>query len=118
MLVTATVLLALTALGGMVMAGIRFARATNPPAWLAMLHGLLASAGLTLLIYDVFTRAVPSAAILAMVLFLAAAGGGAILSLAYKWQRKLLPAWLVLAHALLAVTAFALLVAAVLRDGA
>lgn len=118
MLQIATVLLALTALGGVVMAGIRFARTVNPPAWLAMLHGLLASSGLTLLIYDVFTRAVPSAAILAMVLFLAAAGGGAILSLAYKWQRKLLPTWLVLAHALLAVCALALLVSAALRDAA
>lgn len=116
MLLTATVLLALTALGGLVMAGIRFARATNPPAWLAMFHGLLASAGLTLLIYDVFTRAVPAPAILAMILFLAAAGGGAILSLAYKWRQRLLPAWLVLGHALLAATALVLLILAVQAD--
>ena len=116
MLQTATVLLALTALGGLVMAGIRFARTHNPPAWLAMLHGLLASSGLTLLAFDVFTRAVPPVAILSLVLFLAAAGGGAILSLAYKWQQKLLPAWLVIGHALLAVTAFALLAIATWRD--
>jgi hypothetical protein len=117
MLQTATVLLALTALGGLVMAGIRFARTINPPAWLAMLHGLLASSGLTLLIYEVFTRAVPPSAILSMILFLAAAGGGGILSLAYKWQQKLLPTWLVIAHALLAVSAFALLALAVKADG-
>jgi uncharacterized membrane protein HdeD (DUF308 family) len=117
MLQVATVLLALTALGGIAMAGVRFARTVNPPAWLAMLHGLLASSGLTLLIYDVFTRAVPPAAILAMVLFLAAAGGGAILSLAYKWQQKLLPSWLVVAHALLAITASVLLLLAVRADG-
>jgi hypothetical protein len=98
------------------MAGIRFARATNPPAWLAMLHGLLASSGLSLLAFDVFTRAVPQPAILAMLVFLATAGGGAILSLAYKWQRRLLPAWLVLAHALLAVCAIVLLVQAVNAD--
>jgi hypothetical protein len=116
MLLTATVLLALTALGGLVMAGIRFAGNHNPPAWLAMLHGLLASSGLTLLVFDVFTRAVPSTAILAMVVFLAAAGGGAILGLAYKWRQRLLPSWLVLGHALLAVTAFTLLVMAVMSD--
>jgi hypothetical protein len=52
-----------------------------------------------------------------MVLFLAAAGGGAILSLAYKWQQKLLPSWLVVAHALLAITAFVLLLLAVRADG-
>ncbi|QSX78199.1 hypothetical protein [Agrilutibacter solisilvae] len=116
MLLTATVLLALTALGGLVMAAIRFTRAVNPPAWLAMLHGLLASAGLSLLIFDVFTRAVPPAAILSMVLFIAAAGGGAILSLVYKWRHRLLPAWLVAVHALLAACAFVLLVVAVLAD--
>ena len=116
MLVTATVLLALTALGGLTMAGIRFARITNPPAWLAMLHGLLASSGLTLLVFDVFTRKVPAPAILAMILFLAAAGGGAILSLAYKWRQRLLPTWLVLGHAVLAVCALTLLLLAVQAD--
>jgi hypothetical protein len=116
MLMTATILLALTALGGLTMAGIRFARGINPPAWLAMLHGLLASAGLTLLIFDVFTRKVPAPAILGMILFLAAAGGGAILSLAYKWRQRLLPVWLVLGHALLAVCALTLLILAVQAD--
>ena len=116
MLMTATILLALTALGGLTMAGIRFARTINPPAWLAMLHGLLASSGLTLLVFDVFTRKVPAPAILAMILFLAAAGGGAILSLAYKWRQRLLPTWLVLGHAVLAVCALTLLLLAVQAD--
>jgi uncharacterized membrane protein AbrB (regulator of aidB expression) len=116
MLLTATVLLALTALGGLVMAVVRFGRTVNPPAWLAMLHGLLASSGLTLLTFDVFTRAVPPVAILSLLLFLAAAGGGGILSLAYKWQHKLLPSWLVILHALLAVSGFVLLLLAVAAD--
>lgn len=112
MLQTATILLALTALGGLLMAGIRFGGKRNPPAWLAMLHGLLAASGLTLLAYAVFSHTTPVAAQLSLALFLAAAAGGAVLSLAYKWRQRLLPAWLVTGHALLAAVAFALLLAA------
>lgn len=113
MLQTATILLTLTALGGLLMAGIRFGGKRNPPAWLAMLHGLLAASGLTLLAYAVFALSAPPSAQLALALFLAAAAGGAVLSLAYKWKQRLLPAWLVTGHALLAVVAFALLLVAV-----
>ncbi|WP_133478593.1 hypothetical protein [Cognatilysobacter segetis] len=112
MLHTATLLFLLTALGGLVMAGIRFATKHNPPAWLAMLHGLLAASGLTLLAYSVFTGPVPPLATLALVLFLVAAGGGAVMSLAFKWRQRLLPAWLVIVHALLAIGGFLSLLAA------
>ncbi len=112
MLQTATILLAVTAVGGLLMAGIRFSRKHNPPAWLAMLHGLLAASGLTLLAYAVCTMAVPPMATLALGLFLLAAAGGAVMSLAYKWRQRLLPAWLVVAHAIIAVTAFVLLLLA------
>ncbi|HSC65272.1 MAG TPA: hypothetical protein VLD35_16645 [Caldimonas sp.] len=50
MIHTAAVLLAITALGGMAMAGVRFAADKQPPAWLAMVHGLLAAAPATVLI--------------------------------------------------------------------
>jgi hypothetical protein len=109
MLHTATLLFLLTALGGLVMAGIRFTRRQNPPAWLAMVHGLLAASGMTLLAYSVFTESVPSLATIALGLFLLAAGGGAVMSLVYKWHDRLLPSWLVSAHALLAVAGFACL---------
>lgn len=112
MLQTATLLLAITALGGLLMAGIRFASKRNPPAWLAMLHGLLAASGLTLLVYAAFMQQVPALAKVALALFLLAAAGGAVMSLAYKWRQRLLPAWLVLAHALLAATGFVLLLVA------
>ena len=46
---TSTILLAIAAAGGLVMAGIRFAGNRQPPAALAMLHGFLAAAALTLL---------------------------------------------------------------------
>ena len=45
---TATALFAISAVGGLIMAGIRFSGTRNPPAWLAMLHGFLTAAGLTL----------------------------------------------------------------------
>jgi hypothetical membrane protein len=113
MLHTATLLFILAALGGLVMAGIRFARKENPPAWLAMLHGLLAASGLTLLAYSVFTETVPPLATAALALFVLAACGGAVMSLAYKWRQRLLPAWLVTAHALLAIAGFLSLLVAV-----
>ena len=112
MLQTAVALFTLAALGGLLMAGIRFGGKRNPPAWLAMLHGLLAAAGLTLLAYATFTTGVPGTAQLALLLLLVAAGGGAILSLAFKWKQILLPAWLVLVHATAAVLGFVLLLAA------
>jgi hypothetical protein len=112
MLKIASILFLLTALGGLLMAGIRFTARHNPPAWLAMLHGLLAASGLTLLVYAVCTMPVSSTAQLAVVLFLLAAAGGAVMSLAYKWKQRLLPAWFVIAHAIAAVVAFALLLLA------
>ena len=105
----ATVLFAIGAHGGVSMAAIRFARSANPPAWLAMLHGLLAAAGLTLTGYAVFAHNADGTAPSAFGLLCIAAVGGAILSLRYKWNRILLPAWLVLTHALAAVAGFVLL---------
>ena len=113
MLQTATILFLIAALGGVLMAGIRFAGKRNPPAWLAMLHGLLAASGLTLLIYAICTQSTPALAKLALLLFLLAALGGAVLSLLYKWRQILLPAWLVVVHATAAVLGFCLLLVAV-----
>src|SRR4051812_5833783 len=55
----AIALFAIAAGGGLVMAGVRAVGDRNPPAWLAMLHGLLASAGLTLLLFAAFTVGLP-----------------------------------------------------------
>ena len=78
MLKTATILFTLAAIGGLLMATIRFSTKHNPPAWLAMLHGLLAASGLTLLAYAVCTLPVSPLATLALVLFVLAATGGAV----------------------------------------
>jgi len=113
MLRTACALFAIAALGGIAMAGIRFAGKRNPPAALAMAHGLLAAAGATLLAYAVFAMAAPAAAWLALLLFVVAAGMGAYLNLAYQWRQRTIPAGLVIVHACIAVAGFvALLFAA------
>ena len=105
---TAVVLLALAALGGLLMAGIRFMGKRNPPPWIAMLHGLLAGAGVTLLAYAVLTATVPATATIALLLFVLAALGGLVLNLNYEWNRRLLPAPLLIVHALIAVAGFVL----------
>ena len=112
MMKTACVLLAITAVGGLTMAGIRFAGKPQPPTWLAMLHGLLAGAALTLLLYAYFTVGLPALAGWALLLFLVAAAGGAYLNLNYHWKMQPLPIGIVVVHAGVAVVGFALLLAA------
>ena len=117
LLQTSCILFLLAALGGLAMAGIRFGGNRNPPAWLAMAHGGLAVAGVTLLAYAVLVFTVTAVAAWSLLLFLVAAGGGTILFLAYEWERRLLPSWLVVVHALVAVIAFVLLVVAAFGQG-
>ena len=106
---TAAALFGLAALGGVLMAGIRFSGAPHPPAWLAMGHGLLAAAGLTLLIYAAATISIPPLAQIALGFFVLAAAGGAVMNLLYHWKMLPLPIPLMIFHALLAVTGFVLL---------
>jgi hypothetical protein len=100
-------LFAITAAGGIVMAGIRFGGQRNPPAWLSMLHGLLAAAGLTLTLYAAIVAGAPGLARAGAGLLLVAAAGGAFLNLAYQWKQRLLPSSIVVVHAVLAVAGFA-----------
>jgi hypothetical protein len=106
---TSTILLVIAAAGGLVMAGIRFAGDRQPPASLAMLHGFLAAAALTLLLYAAATVGLPGMALAALVLLLVAAGGGVILNLNYHWKQLPLPKWLIVVHAIAAVVGFVLL---------
>jgi hypothetical protein len=115
---TSSVLFVITAVGGIVMALLRFGGKPHPPSWLAMLHGLLAAAGMTLLAYASATMPVPSLAIIALVLFAVAALGGVMLNLHFHLNGIPLPIWLVIVHALVAVAGFvALLLAAFGSDG-
>jgi hypothetical protein len=109
MMRTAVVLLGIAALGGVLMAGIRFARDGQPPAWLAMLHGFLVASALTLLIYAAATVGVPGLAMAAIVLFVLAGVGGLVLNLNYQWKGLLLPKGLLIGHALTAAVGFVLL---------
>lgn len=112
MLQTAAWVFVITALGGLAMAGIRFFGKRNPPVWLTMLHGLLAAAGVTLLLYAALAFGIPTMALVALVLFLVAALGGAVMNLNYQWKQRPLPAPLLIGHALLAIIAFVLLLGA------
>jgi hypothetical protein len=109
---TACALLALAALGGLSMAGIRFAGKPQPPTWLAMLHGFLSAAAVTLLLYAWFTVGLPALASWGLVLFLLAAAGGAFLNLNYHWKMLPLPKGMIVGHAGVAVVGFGLLLAA------
>lgn len=109
MLQASTYLFGIAALGGVVMGLLRFTSGGNPPSWLAMLHGFLAAAGLTLLAYAVATMDVPTFALLSLLLFAVGAAGGIILNLHYHLEGIPLPKWLVVVHALISVAAFALL---------
>ena len=104
----AVILLAIGALGGIVMAIFRLSRNLNPPTWLAMLHGLLAAAGVTLLLYAAFAVGLPTLADIGLAILLVAALGGVVLNLRYQWQRQLLSPGLMVAHAVLAVLGFVL----------
>lgn len=110
---TALGLFAIAAVGGIVMATIRFSGKPHPPTWLAMLHGFLAGAGLTLLIYAACTVGLPSLALTATVLFVVAALGGAVMNLNYHWKMLPLPKVFVLVHAAIAVVGFLCLLVAV-----
>lgn len=118
MLRTGVILLVLTALGGVLAAGIRFAGRRHPPTWLAMLHGLLASAGLTLVLYVAVVQGLPGNGWIGLVALLAAVLGGLVLNLGYHWKDRPLPVWLVLGHAVIAAVGLALLGLAVWAPGA
>lgn len=105
----AAVLLGLGALGGLVMAGIRFSGTPRPPSWLAMLHGVFAAAGLTLLIYAAVTTGILRLAQFALGLLVLAALGGTAINLLYHSKMLPLPKSWIVGHALVAVSGYLLL---------
>ena len=111
----AAVLLGLGALGGLVMAGVRFSGAPRPPSWLAMFHGVLAAAGLTLLIYAAVTTGIPRLAQFALGLLVLAALGGTAINLLYHSKMLPLPKSWIVGHALVAVGGYSLLLVSVFR---
>ncbi|CAN7582890.1 hypothetical protein LJR290_004239 [Variovorax sp. LjRoot290] len=72
----------------------------------------MAAAAVTLLLYAAATVGLPATALGALVLFLLAAAGGAVLNLNYHWKQLPLSKWLVVVHGLAAVAGFLLLLGA------
>jgi hypothetical protein len=105
----ATWLFLLAALGGIVMAGIRLGGGRNPPVVIPYAHGLLAGAGLTLLIYAAWVGGLGGMVMLSIVLLLVAAAGGSVLNLVYHWKQVPIPKGLTMVHILLALAGVALL---------
>ncbi len=103
MLKSSAVLLALTAIGGIAMALLR-AKYDRPPHWLAMAHGFLAAAGLTLLFYVAFVTGLKPLTWLGLVLLVATAAGGVYLNLVYHVKMRPLSRTVITAHGFVALT--------------
>jgi hypothetical protein len=114
MMKTAAVLLAIAALGGLLMAGIRFSGAERPPSSIAMLHGLLAAAALTLLIYAAVVAGIPQLALVGTGVLVVVALVGVALNILYHSRLLPIPKAPIVIHGLAAVAGFALLVLALM----
>src|SRR5688572_18584459 len=108
----AAVLLCLAALGGIILAIIRLRGAPQPPASLAMVHGLVAATGLGLLIYSVLVVGAVAQVKIALAVLVAAALGGSTLFLGFHRRNRPLPIVLVLGHGAIAATGLVLLLLA------
>lgn len=115
MMKTAAVLFAIAALGGLVMAGIRFSGADRPPSFIAMLHGVLAAAGLTLLIYAAVVVGLPPMALAATGILVVVALVGAGINLQYHARLLPLPKPAILIHGAAAVAGFSLLLIVLMK---
>lgn len=114
---TAAILLGIGALGGLVMAALRFKGAARPPSSFAMGHGLLAGAALTLLVYSWCTVGIPPLAQLATGILILAALGGAYLNLRFHAKMQPLPIPIIVGHAATAAVGLIVLLLAVFQGG-
>ena len=117
MLKTATVLLFMAAAGGLLMALLR-TRRTKMPDWLAMGHGFIAAAGLTLLVYVACVAGLPTLIWAAIALFCLAGVGGVYLNLRFHTRDRPLPVAIIVGHAALAAAGLALVTFGAFSAGA
>lgn len=115
MLIWAVVGLVMTGAGGLVMMILR-ASGRLIPDWLTMVHGFLAAAALTLLLYAAAYHGLSSSAWVGLMLLGLAGAGGLYLNLEHQAQRRLLPFGIVVAHALSAIAGVILIAAGSLGD--
>ena len=109
-MLVAIVLFALAAVGGLIMAVMRFRGREQPPMALALLHGGAAASGLIALFVALTGGPMGGLPLWALILFVGAALGGFVLFSSHL-RKRALPIPLMVVHALVAVTAFLLLVA-------
>lgn len=110
----AAILFAIAALGGVIMALIRFSGRPYPPMALAVIHGLFAAAGLIALIMFIFGGSAGLLPKIAVILFVGAAIGGFAM-FSYHVKSQPLPISYVVIHGLVAVIAFVLLIVAMMN---
>jgi hypothetical protein len=112
----AAILFAVAAIAGLTIAFIRLNGRDFPPMWLALLHGAFAASGLVALAMVVIGGGAAQPARIALGGFVLAALGGFFL-FSFHLRRRALPVPLIAIHGLVAVVAFALLLAAILGRG-
>lgn len=98
-----------TAVGGLLMAGMRFGGRPRPPSWLVAAHGSGAALGLAILAYLAVTVGLPQQAQLALGLLALAALGGLSMNLMFHRRQRPLPKPMLIGHGLLAAIGFAVL---------
>lgn len=113
MLIAAAILFAVAAVGGATMAIMHFRGRTPPPVPLALVHGLLAAAGLVVLILALLETSFAGLGAAALAIFLVAALGGFYL-FSLHLRGKPLPSPVILIHGGAAVVAFVILLAQLL----
>ena len=106
--------LGVAALGGLTMAVLKFSD-ISIPLWLAIGHGLLAMSGLEIIIVAV-AEGMTGLPLAAMAVLIGAALVGIFLFSAYL-SKKELPAYVIVGHALIAVTGFVILAIGTSRLG-
>jgi hypothetical protein len=111
----ALALFAVAAVGGALLAYLRFSNKPIPIP-LALLHGALAASGLVVLAVGVLNDNAPSRAGLALGLFVLAALGGFVL-FSFHLRKQQLPAPVVVIHGAVAVIAFLILLVSVVGVG-
>ncbi|MBA2527311.1 MAG: hypothetical protein M3458_05940 [Acidobacteriota bacterium] len=107
-MILAAVLFAIAALGGVAMAVMRLSGRELPPMGLAIVHGLVAAAGLIALIIVVVGGTPSTQATIALIGFVVAALGGFYL-FSFHLRRQALPIPVVIIHGLVAVISFVVL---------
>jgi len=112
-MIAAAIFFAIAALGGIVMALIRFSGRDYPPVFLAVIHGVFAAAGIVTLVVAALAPGVALSIRIALILFVGAAIGGFSLVYFHAKSRPLPISYIVI-HAFVAIIAFIILIVGIM----